>query len=124
MKAVDLIRKKREGERLSREEIYFLVHEYTAGKIPDYQMAAFCMAVFFQGMDPHEIADLTQAMADSGDKLSLSEIEGFVADKHSNGSVGIICRQALRARLGAYRGDDRQIRVGARLSCAASSGRI
>jgi pyrimidine-nucleoside phosphorylase len=88
MKAVDLIRKKREGERLSREEIYFLVHEYTAGKIPDYQMAAFCMAVFFQGMDPHEIADLTQAMADSGDKLSLSEIEGFVADKHSNGGVG------------------------------------
>jgi len=88
MKAVDLIRKKRDGEKLSREEILFLVQDYTAGKIPDYQMAAFCMVVFFQGMDPREIADLTQAMADSGDKLSLEEIDGFVADKHSNGGVG------------------------------------
>jgi pyrimidine-nucleoside phosphorylase len=88
MNALELIRKKRDGEKLSREEIEFLVQNYVAGTIPDYQMAAFCMAVFFQGMGPSETADLTQAMANSGNKLSLEEIDGFVADKHSTGGVG------------------------------------
>lgn len=87
MHTVDLIRKKREGKRLSRLELEFLVHGYVQGEIPDYQMAAWNMAVYFQGMEPEEITDLTLIMAHSGDTLDLSAIKGSKVDKHSTGGV-------------------------------------
>ena len=79
----DLILKKRNGGTLSKDEIYEIVMGYTEGKIPDYQMSAFLMAVYFRGMDPEETVNLTMAMADSGEKLDLSEIQGIKVDKHS-----------------------------------------
>jgi pyrimidine-nucleoside phosphorylase len=88
MNAVELIRKKRDGQRLARPELEFLVRHYLEGKIPDYQMAAFCMAVYFRSMDVREITDFTQIMADSGDRLSHEGFDGFIADKHSTGGVG------------------------------------
>lgn len=84
----ELIVKKRDGGKLTAEEIQFIVNGYTAGEIPDYQMSAFFMAVFFQGMDREETLHLTMAMADSGDHLDLSGISGVKADKHSTGGVG------------------------------------
>lgn len=87
MQAVDLIRKKRNGNRLNRSELEFLLSGYVNGEIPDYQMAAWSMAVYFQGMDPQEITDLTLLMAASGDTIDLSEIEGVKVDKHSTGGV-------------------------------------
>lgn len=88
MRTVDIIQKKRDGRELTREEIEFLIGGYTKGEIPDYQMAAWAMAVFFQGMSPRETADLTLAMAASGDMLDLSPIHGIKTDKHSTGGVG------------------------------------
>ncbi len=88
MRAYDIILKKREGKTLTAEEINFLIKGYTEGKIPDYQMSAWSMAVYFQGMHENEIAVLTEAMANSGDKLDLSKIRGKVIDKHSTGGVG------------------------------------
>lgn len=88
MRVYDLIYKKRQGEALEREEIKFLIDGYTDGAIPDYQMAAWAMAVFFQGMNNREIADLTMAMVESGEKIDLSPIKGFKVDKHSSGGVG------------------------------------
>lgn len=88
MRMYDLIMKKRNGGILSREEIAFMVSEYTAGQIPDYQMSAMMMAVYFQGMNKDETADLTMAMAQSGDMLDLSAIDGIKVDKHSTGGVG------------------------------------
>lgn len=85
---VDIIEKKRDGIRLSREEIDFAVSGFTRGDIPDYQMAAFAMAVYFRGMEPEEIADLTNAMVRSGDTVDLSGIRGTKVDKHSTGGVG------------------------------------
>ncbi len=87
MQAVELIRKKRDGERLNRAELEFLLQGYVRGDIPDYQMAAWNMAVFFRGMDPQEITDLTLLMAASGDTIDLSEIKGVKVDKHSTGGV-------------------------------------
>ncbi|NLM69626.1 MAG: pyrimidine-nucleoside phosphorylase [Firmicutes bacterium] len=88
MRAYDLILKKRNGGELTTAEIEFLISGYTAGEIADYQMAALCMAIYFQGMSIRETADLTMAMAYSGDVNDLSGIEGTVIDKHSTGGVG------------------------------------
>lgn len=88
MRMYDLIIKKRNGQKLSQEEIEFMVSEYTNGTIPDYQMSAMMMAIYFIGMDDEETLHLTMAMAHSGDMLDLSSINGIKVDKHSTGGVG------------------------------------
>ena len=88
MRMVDLIEKKRDRHELTSEEITFIINSYTKGDIPDYQMSAFTMAVFFQGMTEQERADFTLAMVNSGDTIDLSKIEGIKVDKHSTGGVG------------------------------------
>ena len=88
MQAVELIIKKRNGEALSTDEIYWLVEQYTKGNIPDYQMSAWMMAVFWRGMDARETTDLTLAMARSGDELHVRDVLSPVVDKHSTGGVG------------------------------------
>mgnify|MGYP003291286991 CR=1 FL=1 len=88
MRMYDLIIKKREGKELSKEEIDFMINGYTRGIIPDYQMSAMMMAVYFQGMNEDETLNLTMAMRDSGDRLDLSRIAGIKVDKHSTGGVG------------------------------------
>jgi pyrimidine-nucleoside phosphorylase len=88
MKMYDLINKKKQKERLTAEEIEFIIQGYTQGSIPDYQMSAFLMAVCLNGMDHEETAALTIAMANSGDLLDLSQINGIKVDKHSTGGVG------------------------------------
>ncbi len=88
MRAVDIIAKKRDGRELTAEEIAWLIASYVRGEVADYQMSAWCMAVFFNGMTARETAGLTAAMADSGRRLDLSELGPFVADKHSTGGVG------------------------------------
>lgn len=88
MRMYDIIHKKRNGGELSGDEIRFFVESYTNGSVPDYQAAAFCMAVYFQGMTEKETSELTLAMAESGDQIDLSGIDGFTVDKHSTGGVG------------------------------------
>lgn len=88
MRMVDLIEKKRDGGTLTRAEIRFIIQGYVEGQIPDYQMSAWAMAVFFRGMETEEIAELTLAMAESGEELDLSVLNGRFVDKHSTGGVG------------------------------------
>jgi len=88
MRMVDLIEKKRDGEELTTEEINFIIEGYTKDEIPDYQISAWAMAVFFQDMTERERADLTMAIVNSGDTIDLSAIEGIKVDKHSTGGVG------------------------------------
>lgn len=88
MRIVDIITKKRDGGELSREEINSFIQGYVAGDVPDYQAAAWCMAVFFRGMTAAETASLTEAMAFSGATLDLHDVHPFIVDKHSSGGVG------------------------------------
>ena len=88
MNPVELITKTRDGEALTTEEIGFLVKGIASGEIPDYQAAAWCMAVYFNGLTPRELADLTLAMAASGDTVDLHDTVKFTVDKHSTGGVG------------------------------------
>ncbi len=88
MRMYDIIMKKRNGEKLTSEEINFFISKYTSDEIPDYQAAALMMAVYFKGMDKEETASLTMAMAQSGDILKLDGIKGIKVDKHSTGGVG------------------------------------
>lgn len=88
MRMYDLIMKKRNGEALSKDEIDFMIKGYTEGSIPDYQMSAMMMAIYFKGMDEDETVHLTLAMKNSGDTLDLSAIQGIKVDKHSTGGVG------------------------------------
>lgn len=88
MRMYDLIIKTREGQELSRDEVRFMVQGYTEGQIPDYQMAAWCMAVYFRGLSAETTAELTMAMVDSGETLTWPELGSEVVDKHSTGGVG------------------------------------
>jgi len=88
LNAVEIIRKKRDLEELSKEEIEFFIKEYSAGRIPDYQASSFLMAIYLNGMSQREIVDLTMAMAYSGATLDLSAIDGIKVDKHSTGGIG------------------------------------
>lgn len=103
MRAVDLIKKKRDGGELSGAEVAWLIEQYTAGRVGDDQLAAFCMAVFFQGMNSSELAALVDSMMRSGDIIDLSGVEGVKVDKHSTGGVGdkiSICLAPLVAACG------------------------
>ena len=88
MRMYDIIKKKRDGQELSTEEINFFIEGVTSGEIPDYQTSALCMAIYFKGMNDRETSDLTFAVRDSGDRLDFSEIDGIRVDKHSTGGVG------------------------------------
>ena len=88
MNVYELIKQKRDGLELSKKEIGFFIDGFVNGQIPDYQMTAFLMAVYFKGMSARECVELTMAMAESGDQVDLSAIHGFKVDKHSTGGVG------------------------------------
>lgn len=88
MRAVDIIEKKKKNNPLTKEEIDFMVQGYTQGQIPDYQMAAFLMTIYFNGMNYDEIANMTESFVNSGDSVDLSRIHGVKVDKHSTGGVG------------------------------------
>jgi len=88
MRAVDIIIKKRNKGELTREEIEFFINGFTSGEIPNYQAAAWAMAVAINGMTPRETTDLTLTMANSGEVLDMSDVRNMVVDKHSTGGVG------------------------------------
>ena len=88
MRIVDIIQKKRDNKKLSDKELEFLLNEYLAGNVPDYQMSAFLMAVYFNDMTQEELLKFTMLMRDSGDVIKFDEINRFLVDKHSTGGVG------------------------------------
>lgn len=88
MRMYEVLEKKRDGNELSYEELDFFISGYCKGEIPDYQASALLMAIYLRGMNGRETSDLTMIMADSGDKIDLSAIEGVKVDKHSTGGVG------------------------------------
>ena len=88
MDILSIIEKKRDKKELSKEEIEYFVKEYTEGNIEDYQAAALIMAIYLNGMNKKETAELTMAMANSGEKLDLTDISDIIVDKHSTGGVG------------------------------------
>lgn len=104
MRFVDIIEKKRNGLELTKEEILFFIDGYVKNEIPDYQVSALLMAIYFQGMTTVEIADLTQAMLYSGDVIDLTEIAGIKCDKHSTGGVGDKTSLALAPMVAACGG--------------------
>ena len=104
MKAIDIIRKKRDGLELTKSEIDFLIDGYTNDLIPDYQMSALLMAIYFQKMSKIETVYLTQAIINSGERINLDQINGIKVDKHSTGGVGdktTIALAPIIASLGA-----------------------
>src|ERR1700686_2665481 len=109
MRIVDLIEKKREGGAHSRDELEALIGGYMRDEVPDYQLAAWLMAVCWQGMQPEEVATLTQVMAASGEQLDLSSIGRPVADKHSTGGVGDKTSLAVLPPVGAGGGPVRKM---------------
>ena len=88
MRAVDIIERKRDNKELSTEEISFLLSNYLDGNVPDYQIAAFLMAVYFNGMSDAELLEFTKEMRDSGDIINFDGLNKFLVDKHSTGGVG------------------------------------
>ena len=88
MRIVDLIEKKKQGETLSREEIYFLINSLMDGSAQDYQLSAWLMAVYFKGLNEEETAYLTEAIIESGDVIDFEELTDSIVDKHSTGGVG------------------------------------
>ena len=101
MRVVDIIQKKRENEILTEEEIRFLLENYQIGKVPDYQIASFLMAVYFNGMNTEELKVLTETMIDSGETIDFPGVEKFLIDKHSTGGVGDKTTIALAPIFGA-----------------------
>ncbi|KAB2951701.1 pyrimidine-nucleoside phosphorylase [Heliorestis acidaminivorans] len=101
MRANDLIAKKRDGQALTEEELAYLIGGYVNDKIPDYQVAAWAMAVYFQGMTAEERAILTKLMVQSGEQIDLASIEGLKVDKHSTGGVGDVTTLILAPILAA-----------------------
>lgn len=88
MRMYDIIEKKRDGGKLSKDEIEFWIDGYVKGEIPDYQVSSLLMAIYFNGLDDEELTNLTLIMANSGDMVDLSAISGIKVDKHSTGGVG------------------------------------
>lgn len=105
MRMTELIHKKQTDEALQEKEIQWMISEYTEGNIPDYQMSAMLMAIYFNGMEDEELTHLTEAMAASGDQIDFSSIDGLTVDKHSTGGVGdttSFILVPLVASVGAY----------------------
>ncbi|MDZ7720370.1 MAG: hypothetical protein U5K72_16260 [Balneolaceae bacterium] len=136
---VSLIRKKRDNDALSDREMKFIIQSYTDGEIPDYQMSAFLMASFLNGLNTEEASALTDSMLHSGLVVDLDEITGFKVDKHSTGGVGdklslilapivascgVPVPDDFRARTGAYRRYTGQTGIDPRLFCGYGFGPI